>query len=78
MFIEAFQNVAPVKITVKELQEKLQVIFKIDMEKVRNVPGVENIFLYKIAPTAGTKKFTIMYVVGIGWSGVSIVNIRQC
>lgn len=25
-----------------------------------------------------TKKFTIMYVVGIGWSGVSIVNIRQC
>lgn len=69
MFIEAFQNVAPVKITVKELQEKLQVIFKIDMEKVRNVPGVDNIFLYKIAPTAGTNKFTNIYTI-VDFTGI--------
>lgn len=56
MFIEAFQNVAPVKITVKELQEKLQVIFKIDVKEVKKVPPVDNIFLYKIVPTQGTKK----------------------
>lgn len=69
MFIEAFQNVAPVKITVKELQEKLQVIFKIDVKEVKKVPPVDNIFLYKIVPTQGTKKklkiFTIVDFTGI-------------
>lgn len=64
MFVEAFKNVAPIKLTVKQLQEMLNIIFKIDVKEVKKVPPVDNIFLYKIVPTQGTKKklkiFTIV------------------
>ena len=64
MFIEAFKNVAPINLTVKQLQEMLNIIFKIDVKEVKKVPSVDNIFLYKIVPTQGTKKklkiFTIV------------------
>lgn len=64
IFIEAFQNVAPVKITVKQLQEMLNIIFKIDVKPVRKCDAVDNIFLYKIVPTLSQNKqvkiFTIV------------------
>lgn len=64
IFIKAFQSVAPIKLTVKQLQEMLNIIFKINVKEVKKVPPVDNIFLYKIVPTQGTKnKLKIFTVV---------------
>ena len=51
------------------------------METIRAAERAEAAYerkMYGQIKMALTKKFTIMYVVGIGWSGVSIVNIRRC
>lgn len=63
MFIEAFQNVAPIKLTVKQLQEMLNIIFKIDVKEVKKVAPVDNIFLYKMIPTLATNKSTRIYTI---------------
>lgn len=51
MFIEAFQNVAPINLTVEQLQIRLNNIFKIDKEQIKKCTRVDKLFLYKIEPT---------------------------
>ena len=63
MFIEAFKNIAPIKMTTKELSEKLNIIFKIDVKRTRDVSSVDNIFLYKIVPTQDTQKFIKIFTI---------------
>lgn len=63
MFIDAFKNIAPIKMTTKELSEKLNIIFKINVKKTRDVNSVDNIFLYKIVPTQGTQKFIKIFTI---------------
>lgn len=65
IFIEAFKNVAPIKMTTKQLQEMLNIIFKINITKMsKKWDAVDNNFLYNIVPTAYQKKqikiFTIV------------------
>lgn len=64
MFIEAFQNIAPIKITTKKLSEKLNIIFKIDVKILKSGNAVDNNFLYKIEPTQlPNKKIKIFTIV---------------
>ena len=63
MFIKAFQNVAPIKLTVKQLQEMLTIIFKIDKKYYDKCSTVDNIFLYKIAPTVEQEKRIWIYTI---------------
>lgn len=64
MFIEAFKNVAPINLTVKQLQEMLNIIFKIDVKITGKCNAVDNIFLYKIVPTVlPNKKLKIFTIV---------------
>ena len=64
MFIEAFNNVVPIRMTAKQLQEKLSIIFKIEKNYIRSGSPVDNIYLYKIVPTVEPGKrewiFTIV------------------
>ena len=64
MFIEAFKNVAPINLTVKQLQEMLNIIFKIDVKITGKCNAVDNIFLYKIVPTVlPNKKLKIFTII---------------
>lgn len=64
IFIEAFQNIAPIKITTKKLSEKLNIIFKIDVKILKSGNAVDNNFLYKIEPTQlPNKKIKIFTIV---------------
>lgn len=63
MFIKAFQNVAPIKLTVKQLQEMLTIIFKIDKKYYDKCSTVDSIFLYKIAPTVEQEKRIWIYTI---------------
>lgn len=64
MFIEAFKNVEPIKLTTKELSEKLNIIFKIDTKIIKSGNAVDNNFLYKITPTVlPDKKIKIFTIV---------------
>ncbi|MFR0001834.1 MAG: hypothetical protein ACLRU8_13470, partial [Intestinibacter bartlettii] len=64
MFIEAFKNIAPIKMTTKELSEKLNIIFKIDVKILKSGNAVDNNFLYKIVPTQlPDKKIKIFTIV---------------
>lgn len=54
----------PIKLTVEQLQIRLNNIFKIDKNYYRNGSRIDNIFLYKIVPIHEPKKrvwiFTIV------------------
>ncbi|MBS6358637.1 hypothetical protein [Intestinibacter bartlettii] len=54
----------PIKLTVEQLQIRLNNIFKIDVKPIRKCYRVDNIFLYKIVPTLSQNKqvkiFTIV------------------
>ena len=64
MFIEAFKNIAPIKMTTKELSEKLNIIFKINVKILKSGNAVDNNFLYKIVPTQlPNKKIKIFTIV---------------
>ena len=64
MFVEAFKNVEPIKLTTKELSEKLNIIFKIDTKIIKSGNAVDNNFLYKITPTVlPDKKIKIFTIV---------------
>lgn len=51
IFIDDFMENVPIKLTVEQLQIRLNNIFKIDKEQIKKCTRVDKLFLYKIEPT---------------------------